>query len=128
MISNCWLYAVAQFAARPHGYVLARLTRHSRAQWTAPRWLIVVVSVVFFIPAALWLNAGVWLCSGRWLHVAYGEHQSGQFREFVPMPDAYCDRLFPPPLFRGRVVEFSVCTAPAVDELARVVAMAGRTP
>lgn len=36
MISNCWLYAVAQFSAGPHGYVLARLTRHSRMQWAAP--------------------------------------------------------------------------------------------
>lgn len=128
MISNCWLYAIAQFAAAPHGYVLARLTRHSRAQWAAPRWLVVVVSVLFFLPSAIWLNAGIWLCSGRWLHAAYGEAQGGRFREFVPLPGAYSDRLFPPPLFRGRVVEFSVCTAPAVDELAHVVAMAGRTP
>lgn len=34
--SCCWAYVWREFAADPNGYVLVRLTHHSRHVWQAP--------------------------------------------------------------------------------------------
>lgn len=64
--SCCQAYVWRGFAAEPNGYVLARLTRHSRHVWQAPRWFVAIVFTVLVLPAFALANLATWLCYGRW--------------------------------------------------------------